>query len=223
MYLAGLRVKKEEYDLEVMDEIQDQKKKLEHILSSINEVVWSCNVSTFETIYINDACYNIYGYTAEEIMCNCGLLFGRVRPDDKKHLISAWRELLRNGTCIMEYQIIHKDGSLRYIKNEAVLRRDKNNIPQFINGFARDVTIQKKQLLEIKKQNEKLQEIAWIQSHKVRGPLASILGLVSLFDTDTASADNVEIIDYIRTAAGQLDTVVHEIVGKSNVGEVQLG
>jgi PAS domain S-box-containing protein len=222
VYVADLRTMQDEYNLELINEIQNQKRKLEHILSSINEVVWSCTAYSLETIYINDACYEIYGYTPHEIMGDSDLLFGSVHPDDKKQLKAAWRQLLRNDNSIMEYRIIHKDGSLRYIKNEAVLRRDKNDIPEFINGFARDVTIQKKQMLEIKKQNEKLQEIAWIQSHKLRGPLASILGLTNLFDSNTACANNIEIIDHIRTAARQLDAVVHDIVAKSKLGEVKV-
>lgn len=222
LFMPDLRTKYDEYSLELIDEIQNQKRKLEHILSSINEVVWSCSAYNFETTYINDACVNIYGYTSGEIMQNSELLFGRVHPDDQRLLIKAWYQLLRNGNTVMEYRIIQKDGTLKYIKSEAVLRRDKNNVPQFINGFARDVTIQKKQLLEIKKQNEKLQEIAWIQSHRVRGPLASIMGLVDLFEMDKAGPANTEIINYIRTAALQLDMVVHDIVAKSNIGEVKV-
>jgi PAS domain S-box-containing protein len=196
-------------------EIVTQKRQLDHILSSINEVVWSCTADRFETIYINDACYSIYGFSPNELIGNSDLLFGQVHPDDKKHYKNAWRELLQSGKSVFEYRIFHKDGSVKYIKNEAVLRKDSNNIPRFINGFARDVTIQKMQLLEIQKKNEQLQEIAWIQSHKVRGPVACILGFVQLFDLETADANNREVIGHLQSVANNLDLVIHEIVEKT--------
>lgn len=202
-------------NIQLLDEVQLQKRRLDHILSSINEVVWSCTADSFETIYINEACFGIFGYRPDEMIGNCDLLFGGVHPDDKKYFKTSWKELLQNGHSIFEYQIIHKDGSKKYIKNEAVLRRDKNGAPQFINGFARDVTVQKMQLQEIQKQNEMLQEIAWIQSHMVRGPLATILGLVDLFDQESASPNNADVIKYLKIAANQLDSVIHDIVDKS--------
>lgn len=209
-------VKMYEHNLQLNNEIQIQKRRLDHILSSINEVVWSCTADTFETIYINDACYSIYGFSPDEIVGNCDLLFGRIHPDDKKYYRKAWRELLLNDKCVFEYRILHKDGEIKYIKNEAVFRRDINNLPRFINGFSRDVTVQKMQMLKIQEQSEQLQEIAWIQSHKVRGPVASILGLTQLFNYEAADSNNREVINHIQTAAENLDAVIHEIVGKSN-------
>ena len=205
----------EERQLSLNHEIQTQKRRLDHILSSINEVVWSCTADTFETIYINDACYPIYGYTPDEIIGNCDMFLGSVHPDDKKQFKSAWRQLLKSSNSVFEYRILHKDGTLRYIKNEAVLRRDGNNQPRYINGFARDVTLQKMQLLKIQEQNEQLQQIAWIQSHKVRGPVATILGLMQLFDTETADAGNREIINYLQVATNNLDQVIRDIVTAS--------
>lgn len=197
------------------NEIQVQKRRLDHILSSINEVVWSCDAVNFETMYINNACYELYGYTPEEIIGNCDLLFGRVHPEDKKHYKIAWRQLLQTGRSVFEYRIQHKDGTLRYIKNEAVLRRDHNNVPRFINGLARDVTVQKMQLQQIQSQNKQLQDIAWIQSHKVRGPVASILGLAQLFNIEQEDITNLQIMHHVQTAANNLDLVIRDIVNKS--------
>ena len=205
----------EERNHQLNTEIQQQKRQLDHILSSINEVVWSCDAVDFKTIYINDACYDIYGYTPEEIIGNCNLLFGRVHTDDKKHYKIAWRQLLQTGKSVFEYRIQHKDGTTRYIKNEAVLRRDHDHVPRFINGFARDVTVQKMQLQQIQSQNQQLQDIAWIQSHKVRGPVASILGLAQLFNTEKTDTANLQIMNHLQTAASNLDLVIRDIVSKS--------
>lgn len=64
----------------------------------------------------------------------------------------------------------------------------------------------------ISEQNEKLRDIAWVQSHKVRAQVATILGLAELISTDKPNdAVNAEVLNGIKTAARNLDDVIHEI------------
>lgn len=82
-----------------------------------------------------------------------------------------------------------------------------------VNCFMRDITEQQQHLEKIEKQNDSLREIAWTQSHRVRAPLANVLGLIPLFDTaDPASPENLVVLEKIKAAAGQLDQVIREIV-----------
>ncbi|HXS36028.1 MAG TPA: hypothetical protein VN721_04970 [Flavipsychrobacter sp.] len=69
----------------------------------------------------------------------------------------------------------------------------------------------------ILEQGEKLQEIAWIQSHKVRSHVATILGLIQLFNKyDANDPINKDIIEKIKEASSNLDVVIKEIVAKTN-------
>jgi PAS domain S-box-containing protein len=86
-----------------------------------------------------------------------------------------------------------------------------------VSCFARDITEQRKHLLKIEQQNTALREIAFIESHKVRGPVATIMGLEQLFNyDDTADPVNKEIIHGIGTVTKQLDSIIREVVRKSN-------
>jgi len=71
------------------------------------------------------------------------------------------------------------------------------------------------QLQQIQSQNKQLQDIAWIQSHKVRGPVASILGLAQLFNIEQEDITNLQIMHHVQTAANNLDLVIRDIVNKS--------
>ena len=87
-----------------------------------------------------------------------------------------------------------------------------------VNCIARDISEQRRQFMKIREQNEKLIEIAWIQSHKVRSPVASILGLAELFDFQASGNEhNAEILDLIKTATFQLDDIIREVVEKTEV------
>jgi PAS domain S-box-containing protein len=78
-----------------------------------------------------------------------------------------------------------------------------------VNCFLRDITEQQEHLQKIEKQNDRLREIAWIQSHRVRAPVASILGLAQLCNLD--DSPNAEIIPMLKKSAEDLDRVILEI------------
>jgi len=85
-----------------------------------------------------------------------------------------------------------------------------------VNCIVRDITEQRMQLLKIQQQNERLKEIAWIQSHKVRGPVASILGLISLVRQESEDPHNFEIVEMLHKATEDLDNIIREVVAKTN-------
>lgn len=66
-------------------------------------------------------------------------------------------------------------------------------------------------------QNEKLLEIAFLQMHQVRAPVANILGLCSLFNESKPSDPiNAEILPKLKIAAENLDSLVKQITEKTN-------
>lgn len=65
-------------------------------------------------------------------------------------------------------------------------------------------------------QTRRLQEIASISSHNIRRPVATILGLVSLYDRNNLENPlNRDIMEHLETTALELDDVIHIIVEKT--------
>jgi tetratricopeptide (TPR) repeat protein len=70
---------------------------------------------------------------------------------------------------------------------------------------------------ETTSQKRVLNEIALLHAHSVRRPIASMLGLVSLFNTkDATDPVNKEVIEGMLVMASELDGVIKEIVEKEN-------
>lgn len=66
---------------------------------------------------------------------------------------------------------------------------------------------------DLRTQNEKLVEIAFLQSHQVRSPIANIQGLIGLFNENNPSDPvNTQVITKLKSAAGVFDKVIREIV-----------
>jgi len=66
--------------------------------------------------------------------------------------------------------------------------------------------------LLIQAQNEQLLKIAHLQSHQIRGPVATILGLLQLLNHNTLTPENAQLIHYLEVSALKLDETIHRIV-----------
>lgn len=67
----------------------------------------------------------------------------------------------------------------------------------------------------LKKNNEQFRNIAWMQSHSLRGPLTTIMGIANLLMEEEDKADSVKHHDLIRGMKEKLeemDKIVNEIV-----------
>ncbi len=67
-----------------------------------------------------------------------------------------------------------------------------------------------------KKQNLELREIARIESHELRGPLSSLMGLLDLMEDDHLNSEMQEIKRKMQVAASNLDRVIYDIVARAN-------
>ena len=62
-----------------------------------------------------------------------------------------------------------------------------------------------------------LTDIAYTQAHNLRGPVATILGLVQIYNFDDATdPDNKEIIEGISAVTERLDKTITEVINKEN-------
>lgn len=87
-----------------------------------------------------------------------------------------------------------------------------------VSAILLDVTEEREYLHKIQLQNQKLKDIAWIQSHKVRSPVATIMGLVELYNKeDAADPVNRKVLEGLHEAAISLDEVIKEINIKAEI------
>jgi PAS domain S-box-containing protein len=82
-------------------------------------------------------------------------------------------------------------------------------------SIQRDITQNRKHLKEIEEQNKKFKEIAWIQSHVVRAPLARIMGLVELLKNFVPGDDKDELLEHLTSSAKELDSIIINISDKT--------
>lgn len=102
---------------------------------------------------------------------------------------------------------------LTQLKNQNNLLEDK------VNERTKEL-LQNNEL--IKQQNEQLKDIAWIQSHVVRAPLARLMGLVELLQLNETSEDlgKEQIVEFIAQSANELDGIIRDITLKAHNSKI---
>ncbi len=86
-----------------------------------------------------------------------------------------------------------------------------------------DITESKKKETEIITKNAKLEQVAWMFSHEVRAPVATIMGLANIFNfEDNTDPINTDVLTRISDPLNSLYDVVSYIVKETNELEIDI-
>jgi PAS domain S-box-containing protein len=206
-----LQQQKQELEL-LRDNLRLEKQNLAALINNTTDIIWSVN-QDFRLISYNRS-------YASFIKNWCG-----IEPKSGHHTavygtndeqIIEWEGFYKRALEGEDFKIelaILFDSTHLFIDAQFHPIKDTDGSIIGVSCNCRDITEYKRQLLQVQEQNKQLREIAWIQSHKVRSPLASILGLLEVFNKeDPSHPDNPKILEKIKIAANELDDVIYEVV-----------
>ncbi len=328
---------------ELLAVVNEQNQKLDVILSSINDAIWSRDANTNDLLYANIAYYNLYGFIPGIKEPLKELDLNAIHPDDRDKFMEAIETVKRDGKVDYTYRFIDQGGGIKVLSGRATFNKGVNGKRDSIDGIttditkekewydtirnseqkllatinntkdhiwtvdkdlkiifcnrafqdffhkrngialdegdcvlgnwyteafnnrrrkeyemalkgdsfttvvefdfegekqyneinsspiigidekiigvncvSRDITEQVNQVKRISEQNEKLRQIAWIQSHKVKGAVANIIELIPQFDdVAEASENSKELMGKLRTATKELDEMIKGILRKT--------
>lgn len=176
--------------------------------------MWVYNFETLDFLDVNQTALSHYGYSREEFLF---MNIRDIRPTEDLGLLeTTLKETRKQENTIFQgtFKHVKKDGSIIQVdikSNTIIFKGTKAKVI-----IATDITERLEYFHAIEKRNDQLREIAWIQSHKVRAPLARLMGLVNLVSGDIKNnLDVKKILGYIDSAADELDKVIREVVLKS--------
>lgn len=175
---------------------------------------WVFDINSLQFLDVNQAAINHYGYSREEFLA---MTIKDIRPPEDFELMEDILTQYEQQDNFMLHRAVNhqkKNGERIQvdIQSNNILYKGKN--ARII--IASDITERLNYIKAIEEQNEKLKEISWMQSHVIRAPLASILGLIPLIsNTSETSADREKMLEYLSLSAMELDKVIRSITDKT--------
>ena len=197
-----------------LKEVAQSEQKYSDLFHLSPQPMWVYDLETFRFLDVNTAAITHYGYTREEFLSMS--LMDIQPPEGMARLRAAVERARQNDKLFSKGEFVHRK------KNGEIIKVDRrSNVIQFHGRKAElvllhDTTEKQYHIEAIEAQNKKLQEIAWMQSHMVRAPLARILGLIDLIQNGPAAdVDQDRLLSEIYNSATELDDILGNITEKA--------
>ncbi|MCX2743080.1 ATP-binding protein [Mangrovivirga sp. M17] len=152
-----------------------------------------------------------------------GILYGKYRNVRLKEKANVLEEAIKKRT-----KKINEQNAAILLKNEEMKAQS-----ELLSVQNKELNEQRKELLELKrtleervrdrtedlnlknvalqKQNIQMEQFSYISSHNLKGPIASIQGLLALLDNEQQSNSQQEIVNRIRQSIDKLNSIVTDL------------
>jgi PAS domain S-box-containing protein len=168
--------------------LKESERRYRTIIENIEDGYYEVDLEGNYTFF-NDAMTRIIGYTRDEMM---GMNY-RVYTDayNAKQVFEVFNKVYQTGlaTKALDWKLVAKDGSERFIEVSVTLKKDLNSQPIGFMGIARDIT-NRRQYVETLEAREKELEIKTKNLEEVNTTLKVLL---ERRDTDKAALEDTII------------------------------
>lgn len=203
-----------------LEELREEQRIRTELLRGIIRVsLSSLNVYDFiskRLAYSAGLVFEKLGYQEEEFLALTANFFEQVlHPDDQEKITRHLLQIRHSKpNQVFENVIRLRDKQNTYhsilIKDSVLVRSETGEIVQVI-GSAMDIT----EYVNLKKRLDEylqfLEELSFKNSHAVRGPVATIMGLINLIKLENPSTTSLlELINYLDRTVNKLDQIITE-------------
>ena len=138
-------------------ELEETRSRLDSIVSSLSDVVWSVSPKPYRMLYVSRAIEALWRRPVQAFYDNPDIWFEAIHPEDRDQVERAWRAALRGGVFDAMYRIVHESSPVRWIHDRArSIRDDAGNVVR-LDGIARDIT-------ELKLQEQRIARLSRIHA-----------------------------------------------------------
>jgi PAS domain S-box-containing protein len=200
--------------------LQESEQRYADLFQLNPQPMWVFDLETLAFLNVNQAAIRHYGYSLSEFM---SMNIMNLRPKEEFGHIEQLLERTREGNpnylrVILNH--VKKDGTLIRIESHSNAIDFQGRKCRLV--LINDITSKLKYLEAIEAQNEKLRDIAWIQSHILRAPLSRMMGLIELIKNENLNLEETrEFLSHILNSANELDEIIKEVVDKAQQISIQ--
>ncbi|NSL89027.1 PAS domain-containing protein [Chitinophaga solisilvae] len=188
----------------------------ELLAQATNDAVYDRNLLS-NTVSWNHGLASLFRHSPEEETDIFDWWKNNIHPADCPQVMTSLEQCFTHNRNYWseQYRFLCADGCYKYVVDRAFIMYS-NNTPMRMIGMMQDIDKHVKQAMRLEEQNKTLREIAWINSHEIRQPVVSILGITRLFDTSNQDIHlNSRLMEWLHQSTQQLDDIIHKIEHKT--------
>jgi signal transduction histidine kinase len=194
------------------------------VMGCNNDGIWNTTGATV-SILVKPRIYQTWWFSTLSIFILLGiiLMYVRIRTSAIKRKSKYLEELVKERTKLIAEQrdeMVTLNEELRSSQEEVLAQRDalaenikelgnKNEEIAQMNANLEKIVEQRTKVLE--EQNKRISKYSFINAHKLRAPLASILGLINLMAHEAVNETHLTLNKHLLKSAKELDEVVQSI------------
>jgi PAS domain S-box-containing protein len=130
------------------------------VLRSLPVALYSATPSgDFGALWVSENIDALTGFSAQRFLNDSTLWATRLHPLDKDGALAKFAKLPQENTLSMEYRWRTREGQYRWFRDEAVLIRREDGVPQEIVGLWTDVTMQREAEELIRRQADIINQV----------------------------------------------------------------
>lgn len=208
-------------------EIENQRQRINNIVSSVPGVVWEAwgkpDVATQRIDFVSDYVEMMLGYSVEEWVATPNFWLTIVHPDDKERTARIAARAFESGeSCRLEFRWLTKDGRSVWVESNFVVIADAAGLPVGLRGVNTEITERKQAEQSLRESEERYRDLVEnahdiIYSQDLDGRYTSM----NRAGTQITGYSRQEVLtlDLERTVAPEFIGKVREMLGKKLAGE----
>lgn len=203
--------------IKAFESLQVSIERYEYVTRATSEAIWDWDLVNSK-IYFGEGYTRLFGWDKEMAEKDQDFWKSCLHPQDQDKLIKSITNSIESGADVWSesYRYRRMDGSYADVFDKAIILRDSKGVAVRVVGAMQDITDRNRYIRAVEEQNERLKEIAWIQSHVLRAPVARIEGLVRLMESENKIDPELnEYFKYIVQSVKELDKISRDIFIKT--------
>ncbi len=144
------------------DALKTSEERFRHLVESVTDYIYTVRLENgypVATIH-GPGSVTVTGYTPEDYASDSNLWYRMVYEEDRVSVVNHTTQLLLGREVFpLEHRIIHKDGSIRWVRNTLVPRQDDTGCLTGYDGLIADITDRKKAEEALKANEERFRAL----------------------------------------------------------------
>lgn len=210
-------------------ELKESEKSLKEAQKIANIGNWDWDIAN-NKIRWSDQLYSLFDKDLKKFKPTYESVLELIHPDDRNNFDNNVRQSIEEN---LPYEISHRilleDGRVKYLHQKGQVYYDKDFGPIRMAGTTQDISLMENAKQRILQQYRELQNFVYIISHNVRGPIATLMGLIDLLE-DSNKENKEEVIQLISNTVEKLDSTIKDLnhalslknIGSGDFEEVEL-